>query len=171
MFFEDGSPVPVLGYMYGTWIDSTLRTKWTGLEVYVVQARFHVSNADGGIDLQCHFVLNPDDLCRRRRHQMSAEETRSMCLFLNPSLYRLTCRGCQTPWVCTAMGSWQPEKFKGVTVPRPDNSHPSTPNSPAAKTGITSSGEYGAIPPNHLSVSPSSGRRCMSKWRTGSRGI
>ncbi|RFU24387.1 hypothetical protein B7463_g11951, partial [Scytalidium lignicola] len=114
----DGTPLLVLGYIYGSWVDFTLSKKWTGLQVYVVRARFNVSAVDRINNHSCHFVLNPDNLCGYREYPMSAEEARSVCSFLNPSLLRVMHHSFLEPFVCTmAMGL--PDDFKGVTVDGP----------------------------------------------------
>lgn len=67
---SDGSYIPVLGYIYGTWTDFNITKRWTGLQVYVVQARFEISTIKTPdieeLSSSYHFVLNPDDLCKMR---------------------------------------------------------------------------------------------------------
>jgi hypothetical protein len=129
----DGSHIPVLGYIYGTWTDDRLQKQWKGLQIWVVQARFELATDASQDGKSCHFVLNVDDLCKSREHDcksqkipslfiflsltisiVSPSETRAICTFLNPSLLRVMNHTMLTPFVCT-MGEGIPDDFAGVT--------------------------------------------------------
>ncbi|OKL64359.1 hypothetical protein UA08_00979 [Talaromyces atroroseus] len=119
----DGSVIPVLGYIYGSWTEHGLRKKWTGLQIWVVHARFQLSVETDSLhnEPSCHFVLNTDDLCKGREHELSATEIRSMCTFLNPSLLRVMNHSYLEPPICTFAQGF-PDNFKGVTVEAPEPS-------------------------------------------------
>ncbi|GAM35788.1 hypothetical protein TCE0_017r04383 [Talaromyces pinophilus] len=113
---RDGTAIPVLGYIYGSWTDDKLRRQWKGLQVWVVQATF---SPDAPQDEQsCHFVLNPKDLCKSREHELSPSETRQICTFLNPSMRRVMNHGKIQRWGCS-MGGSLPDDFEGVTIKPP----------------------------------------------------
>ncbi|KAH8698644.1 hypothetical protein BGW36DRAFT_426339 [Talaromyces proteolyticus] len=118
----DGTPIPVLGYIYGTWTDFNLAKSWGGLQVYVVQAKFELSKDIKMPDTRrrqlassCHFVLSPDDLCNLRETTLSLEDVRKTCTLLNPSLVRFMNRHHMEPqMMCYCFGSTPPDDFEGV---------------------------------------------------------
>lgn len=65
----DGSPIPVLGYIYGSWTDDTLHKQWKGLQIWVVYAKFELPSDSSQDGRSCHFILNADDLCKNREHE------------------------------------------------------------------------------------------------------
>lgn len=80
----DGTPIRVLGYIYGSWTDDKLRRQWKGLQVWVVQASFFPDASQDG--QSCHFILNPKDLCKSREHECRFEQT---CPEILPFLFHL----------------------------------------------------------------------------------
>lgn len=137
---SDGSPIPVLGYIHGTWTDFNITKRWTGLQVYVVQARFELSSVAetsdiGTLSSSCHFILNPDDLCKFResaglftisqRSQclltpadicdtVPLQDARATCTFLNPSLVRVMSLSHLEPQLMYCFGSKPDDDFEGV---------------------------------------------------------
>ncbi|CRG89517.1 Sucrase-isomaltase, intestinal [Talaromyces islandicus] len=118
---SDGSPIPVLGYIYGTWADFNMRKRWTGLQVYVVQARFELPTVReksdiGALSSSCHFILNPDDLCKFRESWVPLQDARATCTFLNPSLLRVMNLSHLEPRPIYCFGSTPDDEFEGVTI-------------------------------------------------------
>ncbi|QKX62142.1 uncharacterized protein TRUGW13939_09299, partial [Talaromyces rugulosus] len=116
---SDGSPIPVLGYIHGTWTDFNITKRWTGLQVYVVQARFELSSVAetsdiGTLSSSCHFILNPDDLCKFRESAVPLQDARATCTFLNPSLVRVMSLSHLEPQLMYCFGSKPDDDFEGV---------------------------------------------------------
>ncbi|EED21419.1 hypothetical protein TSTA_086520 [Talaromyces stipitatus ATCC 10500] len=105
----DGTPIPILGYIYGSWTDDKLRKQWRGLQIWVTQATFSPDTSQDG--QSCHFVLNPQDF-------LTPSETREICKFLNPSMLRVMNHETPILWACT-MGEPPPDDFEGVTIKPP----------------------------------------------------
>ncbi|KAH8809435.1 hypothetical protein F5884DRAFT_703318 [Xylogone sp. PMI_703] len=115
---SDGTLLPIVGYIYGSWVESALGRKWTGLQLFVVRAQFDTSGISDTGNHSCYFVLNPDELSDYREHQLLAEETRAICSFLNPSLYRVMNFSTLEPYIQTCFGSARSD-FEGVTIDGP----------------------------------------------------
>ncbi|EEA25535.1 hypothetical protein TMatcc_006234 [Talaromyces marneffei ATCC 18224] len=118
----DGSPIPVLGYIYGSWTDDTLHKQWKGLQIWVVYAKFELPSDSSQDGRSCHFILNADDLCKNREHELSHSETRAICTFLNPALLRVMNHAfLKLDNICCNMGQPIPDDFAGVTKKQEQN--------------------------------------------------